>query len=98
MLAARQDYRLTTAFFSAKADPAAFLPINPCHHTCYFLNHQGMCPVTSKGDAIMQLSSPATVEQLRAFLAMIGYLHGFVLDYSPRAAPLANCMTSVLRP
>ena len=56
------------------------------------LDRNGMRPSSSKMYAVAALSRPTTVEDLRTFLGMTGYLRRFVKDYSRIAAPLTDIL------
>ena len=50
------------------------------------VDRQGVRPAESKLAAVAELSPPTTVEELRAFLGMSGYLRQYVERYSILAA------------
>ena len=52
----------------------------------------GMRPAPSKLDAIARMPCPRTVEDLRTFLGLTGYLRQFVPNYSLTAAPLTDIL------
>ena len=56
------------------------------------VDRQGVRPAESKISAVAELSPPTTVEELRAFLGMMGYLRQFMEGYSVLAAPLTDIL------
>ena len=56
------------------------------------IDSTGIRPSPSKLQAIAEMSRPQTVEELRTFLGMTGYLRQFVPLYSVTAAPLTNIL------
>ena len=52
----------------------------------------GIRPALSKPEAITQLSQPSTVEDVRLFLGMAGYLRKFVPNYSSVLAPILDLL------
>ena len=56
------------------------------------VDRQGMRPAESKLAAVAELTPPATVEELRAFLGMTGYLRQYVEGYRIRATPLTDIL------
>ena len=52
----------------------------------------GIRPAPSKIEAITQLSQPSTVEEVRVFLGMAGYLRKFVSNYSSVLAPISDLL------
>ena len=56
------------------------------------VDRQGVRPEDSKIAAVAERSPPTTVEELRAFLGMTGYLRKFVRGYSGLAAPLTDIL------
>ena len=52
----------------------------------------GVRPAQSKIDAVARLAPPKTVEELRTFLRMTGYLRQFVERYSEVATPLTEIL------
>ncbi|CAB1108851.1 unnamed protein product [Ectocarpus sp. CCAP 1310/34] len=56
------------------------------------IDSTGLYPAPSKLDAIARMPRPHTVEELRTFLGLTGYLRQFVPNYSLTAAPLTNIL------
>ncbi|CAM9851265.1 unnamed protein product [Choristocarpus tenellus] len=51
-----------------------------------------LSPAPSEIIAVAKLDPPSTVEQLRSFLGMTGYMRQFVPNYGEVAAPLTNIL------
>ena len=60
------------------------------------VDRQGVRPAESKIAAVAELSPPTTVEELRAFLGMTGYMRQYVERYSILAAPLTDILRNPL--
>ena len=58
------------------------------------VDRQGVRPAESKLAAVAELTPPTTVEELRAFVGMAGYLRQYVEHYSILAAPLTDILRS----
>ena len=56
------------------------------------VDRTGLYPAPSKLVAIARMPRPHTVEELRTFLGLTGYLRQFVPNYSLTAAPLTNIL------
>ena len=56
------------------------------------IDSTGLHPAPSKLEAIANMPRPTTVETLRTFLGMCGYLRQFVRNYSIISAPLSNIL------
>lgn len=56
------------------------------------IDSTGIRSAPSKMEAITNMPRPRTVEELRTFLGMIGYLRQFVPNYSIVAAPLTDIL------
>ena len=56
------------------------------------VDRQGVRPAESKPAAVAELTTPTTVEELRAFLGMTGYLRQYVEHYIISAAPLTDIL------
>ncbi|CAN0466513.1 unnamed protein product, partial [Ectocarpus sp. 12 AP-2014] len=56
-----------------------------------------MRPAPSKLEAIANMPRSRTVEDLRTFLGLTGYLRQFVTQYSVIAAPLTDILHRALR-
>ena len=56
------------------------------------MDRTGLHPAPSKLEAIAKMPRPTTVETLRTFLGMTGYLRQFVRNYSLISAPLSNIL------
>ena len=56
------------------------------------IDREGRRPAPSKVEAVSKLPRPNTVEELRAFLGMTGYMRSFVKHYSIIAAPLTDIL------
>ena len=56
------------------------------------VDRQGIRPADSKIAAVADLLPPSTVEELRTFLGMTGYLRQFVQCYSIIASPLTDIL------
>ena len=52
----------------------------------------GIRPAPNKPEAITQLSQPSTVEEVRLFLGMAGYLRKFVPNYSSVLTPILDLL------
>ena len=55
-------------------------------------DRKGVRPADTDIAAVAELSPPTTVEELRPFLGMTGYLRPFVEGYSVLAAPLSDIL------
>lgn len=60
------------------------------------IDSSGVYPSPSKLEAIAEMPRPQTVEELRTFLGMTGYLRQFVEDYSVICAPLTDLLRNKL--
>lgn len=56
------------------------------------VDRQGVRPAESKLAEVAELTPPTTVEALRVFLGMTGYLRRYVEGYRILAAPLTNIL------
>lgn len=56
------------------------------------IDSSGIYPAPSKLEAIARMPRPQTVEELRTFLGMTGYLRQFVRGYSLISAPLTDLL------
>ena len=56
------------------------------------IDSSGIRPSPSKVEAIEKMPPPSNVEELRAFLGMIGYMRQSIRNYSITAAPLADLL------
>ncbi|CAN0003380.1 unnamed protein product, partial [Sphacelaria rigidula] len=56
------------------------------------IDREGRRPAPSKIEIVSKVSPPNTVEELRAFLGMAGYMRSFVDHYSIIAAPLTDIL------
>lgn len=59
------------------------------------IDRHGIRPAESKMSAVSQLTPPKTVEDLRKFIGMTGYLRNFVEKYSILAAPLTDILRNM---
>ena len=56
------------------------------------IDSTGMRPAPSKLVAIAKMPRPHTVEELRAFIGLTGYLRQFVPEYGLQIAPLTDLL------
>ncbi len=56
----------------------------------YQLSREGIAPQTNKIDAILALTPPTTVKQLRTLLGMVQYYHDMWKNHSKMLAPLTD--------
>ena len=70
-----------------------FLSLRKYQYLGHILSTKGICPLTSKTQAIQQMQPPTTPKQVRAFLRLVRYYRKFIQDF----AKIAKLLTLLTR-
>ena len=62
----------------------------------FVISAQGVAPLKSKVEAVLQVPAPETVSQLRSFLGMTNFFSAHLPAYSERAAPLTDLLKGTI--